>query len=146
MRSRQLSGRPLGCKSSLQRFHLRGKPRTMYQKRRTHKQEKDRWSCLNNSPLPGLPYENRNWLTRQRYLPHTRKTSKSHVFLSGGRIPILPQHTRILNTVYRRGKPTLNTAIANLNCLLIFWASRHIHGKISECKEHVLDAFKRPFY
>ena len=36
--------------------------------------------------------------------------------------------------------------IANLNCLLIFWARRHIHGKISECKEHVLDAFKRSFY
>jgi triacylglycerol esterase/lipase EstA (alpha/beta hydrolase family) len=36
--------------------------------------------------------------------------------------------------------------IANLNCLLIFWARRHIHGKISECKQHVLDAFKRSFY
>src|SRR6266542_38327 len=36
--------------------------------------------------------------------------------------------------------------IANLNCLLIFWASRHIHGNISEWKEHVLDTFKRSFY
>jgi len=36
--------------------------------------------------------------------------------------------------------------VANLNCLLIFCASRHIHGSISECKEHVLDTFKRSFY
>ena len=36
--------------------------------------------------------------------------------------------------------------IANLNCLLIFRARRHIHCQISKRKEHVLDTFKGFFY
>src|SRR5215211_6016766 len=44
------------------------------------------------------------------------------------------------------GRRSGRQLIANLNCLLIFLARRHIHGKILECKAHVLDTFKRSFY